>query len=111
MDIQKQVAYFKGLPYQIKKEKLVDMLNQLKDTHKMFSLLYVALMQNETIAEQTLVTIYQGIFEVAAEIEIGNKVQAEDKIKKMGEVLISIRKKEEMEMLREWNPDDMLKDL
>lgn len=111
MDIQKQVEYFKGLPYQTKKEKVLDMLNQLKNTHETFAMFYTTISQNETIPEQVLIYIYQGIFEVAAELEASDKVQAENKIKKMGEVLMMIRKKEEMERISEWSPDDMLKNL
>lgn len=111
MDIQKQVEYFKGLPYQTKKEKVLDILNQLKNTHEMFAMFYTTISQNETTPEQILVYIYQGIFEVAAELKAGKKVQAEAKIKKMEKILMMIRKKEEMERISEWNPDDMLKNL
>jgi len=58
-----------------------------------------------------LLYLYQSILEIAAEIEAGDQNEAQEKIKKMAEVLMTIRKQEEMEREREGNPDDMLKNI
>lgn len=63
------------------------------------------------ISDSVLIYIYQSILEIANEIEAGRKDEAQDKIKKMSEVLMVIKKQEEMEMKREGNPDDLLKNL
>ena len=55
----------------------------------------------DDIPENILMYIYQGILEVAEEISAGNKEEAQDKIKKMADVLMMIRKQEEMEKERE----------
>ncbi len=111
MDIKKQVEYFKGLPYETRKNKILEILKQLQPTHETFSLFYKTISKLTIVSEQILVYIYQGIFEIAAEIELGNKDKAEDKIKHMAEILMTIRKQEEMEREREGNPDEMLKSL
>ena len=53
------------------------------------------------ISENVLEYLYQSIMEIAQEIAAGNKSEAQDKIKKMAEVLLMIRKQEEMERQRE----------
>lgn len=63
------------------------------------------------ISDAVLIYIYQGILEIAEDIEAGKKDQAQDKIKKMSEVLMMIKKQEEMEREREGNPDDLLKNI
>jgi len=63
------------------------------------------------ISDPVLVYIYQGILEIAQDIEAGKQDQAQDKIKKMSEVLMMIKKQEEMEREREGNPDDLLKNI
>lgn len=65
----------------------------------------------KNVSEELLVYVYQGIFEITIEIEAGNKNKAEDKIKNMAEVLMAIRKQEEMERIREENPDEILKNI
>lgn len=111
MDIKKQVEYFKKLPYETKRTKVLDMLKQLQRTHETFSMFYTTISKLSNVSEKALVLIYQGIFEIAADIEAWNKDKAQDKIKKMAEVLMAIKKQEEMEREREGNPDDMLKSI
>jgi hypothetical protein len=74
-------------------------------------MLYKRLSTLSLISENILFNIYQGIFEVSEELQKGNKDKAEEKIKHMSDVLLAIKKQEEMEMAREGNPDDMLKNL
>ena len=69
----------------------------------------IKLMNN--VSENMLVYIYTSIMEVAADIEAGRKEQAQNKIKNMAEVLMAIRKQEEMEREREGNPENMLKNI
>lgn len=109
MDIQKQVTYFTSLSYEIRRAKVLDMLNDLKDTHETFAMFYTTLNSLHEIDDNILVYIYQSILEIAEEIGTGKKENAQDKIKKMSEVLMVIKKQEEMEREREWNPDELLK--
>ncbi|MCX6824798.1 MAG: hypothetical protein NTY80_01110 [candidate division SR1 bacterium] len=109
MDIKKQVEYFKGLSYKTKRDKVLEMLSQLQGTHETFAMFYKTVNTMPDIGEAILVYIYQGILEIAEEIASGNKDDAQDKIKKMGQVLMMIRKKEEMEKEREGNPEELLK--
>lgn len=111
MDIQKQVEYFKTLPYETKKGKVTEMLKQLQWTHETFAMFYKTITTLADVSETVLLYIYQGILEVAEEISAGNKDEAQDKIKKMGEVLMMIRKKEEMEREKEGNPEELLKNI
>ena len=109
MDIKKQVEYFKWLPYETKKDKVIDMLKQLQWTHETFAMFYKTISTLKEISETVLIYIYQGILEVAEAIQAGKKDEAQEKIKKMAEVLMVIRKQEEMEREREGNPDELLK--
>lgn len=109
MDIQKQVTYFTSLSYEIRRAKVLDMLNDLKETHETFALLYTKINSLDNVSDSILVSIYQSILEIAEEISTGKKNKAQDKIKKMSEVLMMIKKQEEMEREREWNPDELLK--
>jgi len=109
MDIPKQVEYFKTLPYDTKKDKVLEMLKQLQWTHETFAMFYKTVSTLDNVAENVLMYIYQGILEVAEEISAGNKDEAQNKIKKMADVLMMIRKQEEMERQREWDPEELLK--
>lgn len=72
---------------------------------------YTTLAGLEEISDTILVYMYQSILEIAEEISAGRKNDAQDKIKKMAEVLMMIKKQEERERAREGNPDDMLKNM
>lgn len=111
MDIKKQIEYFMSLSYETRRDKVLEMLNQLKWTHETFAMFYTTLAGLNEISDSTLVYMYQSILEIAEEISAGRKENAQDKIKKMSEVLMMIKKQEEMEREREWNPDDMLKNI
>lgn|GEM_PF-1458585 len=111
MDIKKQVEYFKSLEYDVRRNKVLEMLKQLQWTHEIFSMFYKTLNTITKISDPVLVYIYQGILEIAQDIEAGKQDQAQDKIKKMSEVLMMIKKQEEMEREREGNPDDLLKNI
>lgn len=111
MDIKKQVEHFKGLPYETRKNKVIEMLKQLQRTHEIFSMFYKAINALDTISENMLLYLYTSIMEIAADIETGKKEEAQDKIKKMAEVLMAIKKQEEREREREGNPDEMLKNI
>ncbi len=63
------------------------------------------------ISDPVLVYLYQSILEIADEIEAGRKDEAQDKIKKMSEVLMAIKKQEELEREREGNPDTILENI
>ena len=111
MDIKKQVEYFKELPYETKRAKVLEMLKQLQWTHEVFAMFYKTISELQHPSEGVLLYLYQSILEIAAEIEAGDQNEAQEKIKKMAEVLMTIRKQEEMEREREGNPDDMLKNI
>ncbi len=111
MGIQDQIDKFSKFPYETKKAKVVDMLNKLKWTHDMFATLYAKITAASSVSEEILLKIYQWIFEIAAELEKGNTTKAQEKLKHMSDVLLAIKQQEEMEMAREGNPDDMLKNL
>ncbi len=111
MDIQKQVEYFKALPYETKREKVLEMLKQLQGSHETFAMFYKTVSTLTTVSESVLEYLYQSIMEIAAEIAWGKTDEAQDKIKKMAEVLMNIRRQEEMERAREGNPENLLKDL
>lgn len=102
---------FTQLPYETKKTKVVSMLEKLQWTHETFAMLYTKLNTSSPVSETILAKVYQWIFEVAAELEKWNNGKAEEKIKHMSDVLMAIRKQEEMEIAREWNPDDLLQSL
>jgi len=72
---------------------------------------YKTLTTLTTASESVLIYLYQGILEIAEEINAGNQNSAQEKIKKMAEVLMAIRKQEEMEREREGNPDELLKNI
>lgn len=110
-DIQKQLEYFKGLAYEVKREKVLEMLKKLEWTHETFAMFYKTITTLTKVSENVLLYIYQSIFEIANELEAGNKAQAEDKIKSMAEVIMAIKKEEELERKREGDPDDLLKKL
>lgn len=111
MDIQKQIEYFKTLPYETKRTKVIEMLKQLQWTHETFAMFYKTVTTLDTISESVLLYLYQSILEIAEEIEAGNKDEAQNKIKQMGEILMNIRKQEEAERVREGNPDELLKSM
>lgn len=111
MDIKKQMEYFSSLPYETKRAKVLEMLKQLQWTHETFSMFYKTVNSLEKIPEKVLMYIYQWIIEIAESIEQWKKEEAQDKIKHMSEVLMMIKKQEEMEREREGDPDEMLKNL
>jgi len=111
MDIQKQVEYFKSLPYETKREKVLEMLKQLEWTHETFAMFYKTVNTLPAISAAVLEYLYQSIMEIAQEISVGNNNEAQDKIKKMAEVLMMIRKQEEMEKEREGDPENLLKNI
>jgi hypothetical protein len=111
MDIKKQVEYFKGLSYDTKREKILDMLKQLQWTHETFAMFYKTINSLNKISEKILLYIYQSILEIATSIETWKKDQVQDKIKNMAEVLMAIRKQEEMEREKEGNVEDLLKNI
>jgi hypothetical protein len=111
MDIQKQIEYFKSLSYEIKKAKVVNMLKQLQDTHETFAVFYTTVTSLSNISDKILLYLYQSILGIAEEIDVGRKDEAQDKIKKMAEVLIKIRRQEQLERQHEGNPDDVLKSM
>ncbi|EKD24743.1 MAG: hypothetical protein ACD_80C00166G0004 [uncultured bacterium (gcode 4)] len=111
MDIKKQVEYFKGLSYETKKDKVLEMLKQLQWTHETFAMFYKTINSLNSISETVLIFIYQGILEIAEQIAAWNKNEAQEKIKKMSEVLMMIRRQEEVEREHEGNPDELLKNM
>ena len=111
MDIQKQVEYFKALPYETKREKTLEMLKQLQWTHETFAMFYKTINILPDISDSVLEYLYQSIMEIAQEIAEGNKDEAQNKIKKMGEILMMIRKKEELEREHEGSPEELLKNM
>ena len=60
MDLKKQLNYFKGLSYDVKREKVLDMLKQLQQTHETFAMFYVTIHKLNKISEKIL--IYISIF-------------------------------------------------
>ncbi|HBB04314.1 TPA: hypothetical protein DCZ39_05485 [Patescibacteria group bacterium] len=68
MDIKKQVEYFKGLSYETKKDKVLEMLKQLQWTHETFAMFYKTINSLNSISETVLIFIYQGILEIAEQI-------------------------------------------
>lgn len=111
MDIKQEVESFKELAYEAKREKVLDMLKQLQRKHETFAMFYKAINSLNTISETILIYIYQGILEIAEELAAWRKDQAQEKIKKMAEIIMMIRKQEEMEREHEGNPDDLLKSI
>lgn len=111
MDIKKQMEYFSSLPYDVKRAKVLEMLKQLQWTHETFSMFYKTVNSLEKVPEKVLIYIYQWIIEIAESIEQWKKEDAQEKIKHMSEVLMTIKKQEEMEREREGNPDEMLKNM
>lgn len=111
MDIKKQVEYFKGLPYDIKRQKVLDMLNQLQRTHETFSMFYKTVRELEHPSDDVLLYLYKSILEIAEDVSKWKKGKVEEKIKNMAEVLMKIRKEEELAREREGNPDEMLKNI
>ena len=109
MDIKKQVEYFKSLPYETKRTKVLEMLKQLQWTHEIFAMFYKTVNSLAKVSESVLLYLYQSIMEIATDIEAGRKDVVQDKIKKMAEVLMMIKKQEEMEREREGNPEELLK--
>jgi len=53
---------------------------------------YEKLSTLDKISDDILMYVYQSILEIANEIEGGRKNEAQDKIKKMGEILMKIKK-------------------
>lgn len=111
MDIQKQVEYFKGLSYETKRGKITEMLKILQWTHETFAMFYKTITTSNNISETILTYLYQSILEIAEEINAGRKEGAQDKIKKMAEVLMMIRQQEAMEREREGDPEELLKSI
>lgn len=111
MDIQKQTAYFTRLSYESRREKVLAMLSQLKWSHEIFAMFYTTLASLQNISDTVLLYMYQSILEIAEEIRAGRKHDAQNTIKKMSELLMIIKKQEEMERSQEWNPDDILQNM
>lgn len=111
MDIQQQVENFKSLPYETKREKVLEMLKQLQSTHETFAMLYKTVSTLDSVSQKVLLYLYQSIMEIAQEISVGNKNEAQDKIKKMTEVIMMIRRQEEIEKAREGDPENLLKNI
>lgn len=111
MDIKKQVEEFRGLPYETKRTKVLEVLKQLQWTHEIFTLFYKTVSSFREIPEQILLFVYQSVFEIANAIKQWNKSVAEEKTKKIGEILMSIKKQEEMEREKEESPDALLQNI
>ena len=111
MDIKKQVEYFNQLSYEARKEKVIEMLNNLQWSHEVFAIFYKTVKSLPFISDNVLHYLYQSILEISDEIEAGRKDEAQNKIKKMSEVLMMIKKQEEMEKEREGSPDELLKNI
>lgn len=111
MDIKKQVEYFKTLPYETKKTKVLEMLRQLQWVYETFEMFYTTITTLSSVSEEVLIYIYTWILEIAEKIEQGKNSDAEDKIRKMAEVLMAITKKEEQEREREWSPEHLLEQI
>lgn len=111
MDIQAQVDYFKALPYETQKEKVLVMLKELKDTHEVFASFYTAIYQVDKVDSWLLEYIYSSILEIAEDIAQGKKEEANQKIDKMQDAIMKIRQQEILEKEQEWNPDNLLQNI
>lgn len=85
------------------------MLKQLSPTHETFAMFYKTIISLHNVQENVLISIYQSILEIAEELAAGRKDEAQDKIIRMTEILMEIRKQEEIDKVREGNPEDILK--
>jgi len=107
MDITKQLELFEQLTYDERKEKVLEMLKQLQWTHETFAMFYTTVRSMHNISETALIYLYQAILEIVEEIDAERKDEAQEKIKRMAEVLMVMKKQEEMEMEHEGNSDDI----
>jgi hypothetical protein len=101
MDIHKQVASFNDLPYDTRREKVTEMLKQLQTTHPTFKMFYETIIALNKVPDESLTYLYQSILEIAEELKVGNKVAAENKIQKMSQILLDIKRREEIDRQRE----------
>ncbi len=111
MDIAKQVETFKTLPNETQKEKVLAMLKTLQWTNEIFSSFYKTLNLIHDVSSNVLIYIYQSILEIAEALQQGDKQKAQDKIKKIWEALMSIRRAEELDNEREGSADKILQNI
>ncbi len=111
MDVQKQVELFKSLPYDTRRSKVTQMLNQLQSTHKTFAMFYKTISSLEKVSDNSLVYMYQSILEIAQDIRAWNNASAQDRIQKFWEIIAEIQRQEDLDRQHEWNPEDMLKNI
>lgn len=111
MEVQKQVEIFNSLPYDTRKSKVTEMLNQLQSTHKTFAMFYKTISSLEKVSDNSLVYIYQSILEIAQDIKAWNNTSAQNRIQKFWEILADIKRQEDLDKQHEWDPDDMLKNI
>lgn len=108
MDIQKQLEHFAHMSYEDRRTKVLGMLNDLKDAHETFGLAYAQIHALDKVTDNTLLSLYQSILEIAQELRQGKKNRAQDGIKRMEQIWMMIKKQEEKEKEREGNPDELL---
>lgn len=87
------------------------MLKQLQSTHKTFEMFYQTISSLQKVSDSSMVYIYQSILEIAQDIKSWNHASAQNKIQQFWEILADIKRQEELDKQREWNPDDMLKNI
>jgi hypothetical protein len=65
MDIQKQVEVFISLPYETQKEKVLEMLESIKDSHEVFDTFYITIKNLQIVPKELLIFVYKKILDIA----------------------------------------------
>lgn len=112
MDISSSVQEFSKLTFEKQKEKLIAMLEQIKDSDPMFLDLFALLQKGENLDSDFLIGIYQDIMEFGQAIQTYNKTQQQtalssiqNKIQEMHEREAKERATEQIEI------DELIKNI
>lgn len=102
-----RIQEFKNLSFKQQKDKIIEMLSQLKDWEWFFEKVNNAIETSNQITSEDFVSIYQDIIKFAEELRNISKEEKKDFMSKLHNKIEEIHKKEKQEMEQE-NPDELL---
>jgi len=107
----KQIDTFINLSLDQKKEKILVILEALKDSNSYFQSIYYGVLSLKKIDDETLVSIYQNIFAIGDAISKNQVQKAQDILSKLQSQIAHIREMEAADKKKEWDPEDILKNI
>ncbi len=109
--VQAQMQDFAKLTLEEKKKVVFDVIEWIKDVNNDTKYLYETLPTLKTIDDELLTTIYQNVAEVSEQVSKWIKVTEIKNIDIMRAKIHKIQEMEALDRAKEWDPDDLLKNL